>query len=208
TAAANRSRTAAAKPRRRCARSTSRASPTTPHLPRHAHQATPKSNPKVRGSPTCHHRNASSRPSLRPSEHSNKSRRRTTFLGTPSGGEKTATHRGRIQQARSSGRLERVQVSCKHRSSVAMSPCSAPLQQTKPDLAWNVHSGGTQRHAFARSRRLITRRSRVQIPPPLLVKAWQQAFTSLRGRWRLPSLDLEGDGRAVDEAPTRGADRE
>jgi hypothetical protein len=45
------------------------------------------------------------------------------------------------------------------------------MQKVKPDLAWNLHYGGMQRHGDGRSRRLITRRSQVQILPPLLTEA-------------------------------------
>jgi hypothetical protein len=58
------------------------------------------------------------------------------------------------------------------RSDASVFCLNAPV---KPDLAWNLHCGGMQRHTYARSRRLITRRSQVQILPPLLRKALETA---------------------------------
>ena len=42
---------------------------------------------------------------------------------------------------------------------------------SRPNLAWNLHLGGIRRNAYTHARRLITRRSQVQILPPLFGKA-------------------------------------
>jgi NADPH:quinone reductase-like Zn-dependent oxidoreductase len=39
------------------------------------------------------------------------------------------------------------------------------MQRVREIPAWSLRLGGTRRHTNAQSRRLITRRSRVQIPP-------------------------------------------
>ena len=56
-------------------------------------------------------------------------------------------------------------------ASAAMPLCSASMRGLRANLARNVRLGGIWRNACTRSRRLITRRSRVQIPPPLPRKA-------------------------------------
>jgi hypothetical protein len=61
----------------------------------------------------------------------------------------------------------RLQAFCKHRASVAMSLCSAEMHLPWAKLAVSVHFGGMRRNPHARSRRVITRRSQVQILPPL-----------------------------------------
>jgi hypothetical protein len=71
-----------------------------------------------------------------------------------------------------------------------MPACSALMQQVKPDLAWEPHYGGMLRHAYARSRRLITRRSQVQILPPLLREALADSADYEC------AVDLGGGGRA------------
>src|SRR5436190_9021188 len=46
------------------------------------------------------------------------------------------------------------------------------------NLARNLHLAGIRRNACTRSRRLITRRSQVQILPPLLKRPWRQGIFS------------------------------
>jgi hypothetical protein len=48
------------------------------------------------------------------------------------------------------------------------------------ELARSRRFGGIRRHACTQSRRLITRRSQVQILPPLLERPWQQGLSHLR----------------------------
>jgi hypothetical protein len=48
---------------------------------------------------------------------------------------------------------------------------SAPKQRPASDLACSLHFCGIRRHALTHLRRLITRRSQVQILPPLLDEA-------------------------------------
>lgn len=64
-----------------------------------------------------------------------------------------------------------MQASCKQWASAAMSPCSAQMQRLWANLALSLHFGGVRRHVYTESRRLITRRSQVQILPPLLGEA-------------------------------------
>jgi two-component system response regulator MprA len=56
-----------------------------------------------------------------------------------------------------------------------MSPSSAEMHRRGPNLAGSLHFCGIWRHACTYSRRLITRRSQVQILPPLLGKAPETA---------------------------------
>ena len=69
----------------------------------------------------------------------------------------------------------RLQASCKHLASAGMSPCSAEMHGRGRQLARCLHFGGKRRNACTQSRRLITRRSQVQILPPLLRKAPETA---------------------------------
>ena len=62
----------------------------------------------------------------------------------------------------------RVQAFCKHRASAAMSPSSGRAREPWANPARSLHLSGPQRHALTDSRWLITRRSQVQILPPLL----------------------------------------
>jgi hypothetical protein len=63
-----------------------------------------------------------------------------------------------------------LQASCKHRASAAMSPVPPKCSGSWANLARSPHFGGTRRNACTRSKRLITRRSQVQILPRYLEK--------------------------------------
>src|SRR5436190_19366642 len=67
-----------------------------------------------------------------------------------------------------------------------MSPCSAETLSRTQDLALSLHFGGIRRNACTYSRRLITRKSQVQILPPLLEEwkspATRRVFHLMRGR--------------------------
>jgi hypothetical protein len=76
----------------------------------------------------------------------------------------------------------------------AMSPCSAERQPRRANLAWSLHFGGIQRNACTYSRRLITRRSQVQILPSLLVKAPGTGPFPLKS-WT-PKTKLQACGRS------------
>src|SRR5215211_5425620 len=67
------------------------------------------------------------------------------------------------------------------------------------NLAWSLHLGGIRRHARTQSRRLITRRSQVQILPPLLERR-------SKGRLSLTCGDRSRSTRARAERrrPGRG----
>jgi NAD dependent epimerase/dehydratase family len=95
-----------------------------------------------------------------------------------------------------------------------MSPYSAQMQSRGRKRAWNLRLGGIRRNAYTRSRRLISRRSQVQSPPPLLTKALEtgpllmrpvtrshvlQAFrqkwpSTRRSRWSVRLLVTGGSG--------------
>ncbi len=79
-----------------------------------------------------------------------------------------------LVKGRSPKRLK-LQAFCKQRTSAAMSSCSASMQRPDPDLACSLHFCGTRRNAATPLARLITRRSQVQILPPLLRKALETA---------------------------------
>jgi hypothetical protein len=82
----------------------------------------------------------------------------------------------------------RLQAFCKHRASSAMSPCSAKMHGRGRKLARSLHFGGIRRNTCTQSRRLITRRSQVQILPPLPRKApGTGPFASLWSRLALAS---------------------
>src|SRR6266566_2523758 len=49
-------------------------------------------------------------------------------------------------------------------------------------LARNLHFGGIRRNPYTRWRWLITRRSQVQILPPLLERPWKQGLSAFSGR--------------------------
>src|SRR5262249_22103135 len=59
-------------------------------------------------------------------------------------------------------------------------------------LARSLHFGGTRRNACTQSRRLITRRSQVQILPPLLERPWKQGLSSLSPRRSKQSYERPG----------------
>jgi hypothetical protein len=81
--------------------------------------------------------------------------------------------RGEMSRLLHRGLLPRLklQAFCKQRPSAVMQLGSASMQWSVPEMAWNPRFGGTLRHACTESGRLITRRSQVQILPPLLEKA-------------------------------------
>src|SRR5215207_3304270 len=56
------------------------------------------------------------------------------------------------------------------------------MQRPWANPAWSLHFGGTRRQACTQSRRLITRRSQVQILPPLLKDPGNRAFRFACGR--------------------------
>jgi hypothetical protein len=69
-----------------------------------------------------------------------------------------------------------LQAFCKHRASAAMSPYSAQMHGRGRKLARSLRLGGIRRNTCTQSRRLITRRSQVQILPPLLRRPSQAAL--------------------------------
>jgi hypothetical protein len=58
------------------------------------------------------------------------------------------------------------------------------MQRLRANLARNVRLGGIRRNACTRSRRLITRRSQVQILPPLLKRSAERGPLRCQGRHR------------------------
>jgi sarcosine oxidase subunit beta len=74
-----------------------------------------------------------------------------------------------------------LQASCKHRASAAMSPSSAWMYGRGRKVARSRCFDGIWRNASTQPRRLITRRSQVQILPPLLHKAPETAPCAFRG---------------------------
>ena len=96
-----------------------------------------------------------------------------------------------------------MQALCKHRPSAAMSPCSAKCTAGARKLVRSLRFGGIRRNAYTRSRRLITRRSQVQILPPLLQSPAKRglSFTSWTRRGRCQGRSKKW----TTEAPMRSA---
>lgn len=67
-----------------------------------------------------------------------------------------------------------LQAFCKHQASVAMSAFRLNTRPP-PNLAPSLRFGGMRRYAYTHPRRLITRRSQIQILPPRLRKAPETA---------------------------------
>src|SRR6266568_1666791 len=80
----------------------------------------------------------------------------------------------------------KLQAFCKRQASAAMPRGSVSKQRLGPDLAWNLRFGGRPRQETSHPRRLITRRSQVQILPPLFAKGPGNGAFSLAQRWAGP----------------------